>query len=83
MEMILTGNPITAQEAERAGALVSAGFIALLSFFKGLVSKVFPVDQVVAEAVKTAEQISKLSLPVVQMCKEAVNTGESGGLDCV
>ena len=55
--MVLTGNPITAQDAERAG----------------LVAKVFPADQLVQEAVKTATQIADLSLPMVMMCKEAVN----------
>jgi enoyl-CoA hydratase len=58
MEMVLTGEQISAQEAEKAG----------------LVSKVFPVEKVVDEAVKTAELIASYSLPVVQMCKEAVNT---------
>jgi len=57
MEMVLTGNPITADEAERAG----------------LVSKVLPAEKVVEEAIKTAQHIANLSLPVVQMCKEAVN----------
>lgn len=58
MEMILTGNRINAQEAEKAG----------------LVSKVFPVDQVVDEAIKTAEQIAGFSKLTVGMCKEAVNS---------
>ncbi|XP_071107446.1 enoyl-CoA hydratase, mitochondrial-like isoform X2 [Haliotis cracherodii] len=57
MEMVLTGNMMSAQEAEQAG----------------LVSKVFPPDQLVAEAVKTAEKISGFSKIIVGMCKEAVN----------
>ncbi|ORX84406.1 ClpP/crotonase [Basidiobolus meristosporus CBS 931.73] len=58
MEMLLTGTwMMNAEEAERAG----------------LVSKVFPVDQVVNEAVKTAEIIASYSQPMVQMAKEAVN----------
>jgi hypothetical protein len=40
------------------------------------VSKVFPAESVVEEAIKLGHQISKLSLPVVQMCKEAVNNGK-------
>ncbi|XP_013094999.2 enoyl-CoA hydratase, mitochondrial-like isoform X2 [Biomphalaria glabrata] len=59
MEMVLTGNRISAQEAEKAG----------------LVSKVFPPDQVVGEALKTAEKIASFSKTIVAMCKEAVNTG--------
>ncbi|KAG0222721.1 putative enoyl-CoA hydratase, mitochondrial [Actinomortierella wolfii] len=58
MEMCLTGSwNLTADEAERSG----------------LVSKVFPADQVVDEAIKTAEKIASLSQPVVQMCKDAIN----------
>ena len=64
MEMILTGDPITAQEAEKAG----------------LVSKVFPPDQLVNEAVKLAEKISKLSKLTVAMAKEAVNTSNEVSL---
>ena len=41
----------------------------------GLVSKVFPVDQLVDEAVKTAEKISSYSKIATAMCKEAVNAG--------
>ncbi|KAF9963310.1 putative enoyl-CoA hydratase, mitochondrial [Mortierella alpina] len=58
MEMCLTGSVnLTAEEAERAG----------------LVSKVLPADQVVDEAVKTAEKIANLSQPMVQMVKDAIN----------
>jgi len=65
MEMILTGNRITAAEAEKAG----------------LVSKVLPVDQLVDETVKTAEKISGYSKTIVAMCKEAVNAGYNMTLD--
>ncbi|XP_012937340.1 enoyl-CoA hydratase, mitochondrial [Aplysia californica] len=59
MEMVLTGNRISAAEAEKAG----------------LVSKVVPVDQLVDETVKTAEKIASYSKTIVAMCKEAVNAG--------
>ncbi|XP_060068590.1 enoyl-CoA hydratase, mitochondrial-like [Ylistrum balloti] len=58
MEIILTGNFMSAADAEKAG----------------LVSKVLPVDQLVDEAVKTAEKISSFSKITVGMCKEAVNS---------
>jgi enoyl-CoA hydratase len=57
MEMCLTGNMITAEEAEKAG----------------LVSKILPADQLVSEAVKLAEKISSHSPLIVQLCKESVN----------
>ena len=44
-------------------------------FFLGLVSKVFPAEELVDEAIKTAAQISSLSKIAVQIAKEAVNTG--------
>ncbi|XP_074639883.1 enoyl-CoA hydratase, mitochondrial-like isoform X1 [Acropora palmata] len=59
MEMILTGDSISAAEAKNCG----------------LVSKVFPAEELVNEAVKTAEKISGLSKIAVQLAKEAVNTG--------
>jgi enoyl-CoA hydratase/carnithine racemase len=58
MELVLSGNFLTAQEAERAG----------------LVSKVFPPEKVVEEAIKLGNQISKYSKPIVKMAKEAVNS---------
>nr|XP_058941460.1 enoyl-CoA hydratase, mitochondrial-like [Pocillopora verrucosa] len=59
MEMILTGDPISAEDAQKSG----------------LVSKVFPAEELVDEAIKTAAKISSLSKIAVQIAKEAVNTG--------
>ncbi|KFD55546.1 hypothetical protein M513_03598 [Trichuris suis] len=55
-EMVLTGNRLSAKEAKEAG----------------LVSKVFPSDSVVKEAIKTAEGISKQSRIITMMAKQAV-----------
>lgn len=60
MEMVLTGDQITAQEAEKAG----------------LVARVYPVDQLVDESIKKAERICEHSKIIVQMAKEAVNACE-------
>ncbi|KAI9349056.1 ClpP/crotonase-like domain-containing protein [Obelidium mucronatum] len=57
MHLILTGDMISAQEAEQAG----------------LVAKVFPAESLVDEAVKSAAVIAGYSLPSVVMAKEAVN----------
>ena len=57
MEMCLTGRTMDAAEAERAG----------------LVSRVVPAADLVAEAMKTAETIAAMSLPIAMMTKEAVN----------
>ncbi|MGL4284911.1 MAG: enoyl-CoA hydratase [Phreatobacter sp.] len=57
MEMCLTGRLMDAAEAERVG----------------LVSRVIPAADLVAEAMKVAGQIADLSLPAVMMTKESVN----------
>ncbi|KPP63749.1 enoyl-CoA hydratase, mitochondrial-like [Scleropages formosus] len=57
MEMVLTGDRISAQEAKQSG----------------LVSKVFPIDQLVPEAVKCGEKIAAHSKIISAMAKEAVN----------
>ena len=57
MDMCLTGRMMDAAEAERSG----------------LVSRVVPAADVVAEAIKAAEKIAGFSLPAVMMTKEAVN----------
>jgi enoyl-CoA hydratase len=57
MEMCLTGRMMDAAEAERAG----------------LVSRVLPADQLLAEALKVAAAIAELSLPAVMIAKESVN----------
>jgi enoyl-CoA hydratase len=57
MEMCLTGRMMDAAEAERSG----------------LVSRVVPVAELVAEALKVAETITELSLPIVMMAKETIN----------
>ena len=42
----------------------------------GLVSKVFPVGELVDEAVKLGEKIGKFSQIAVAMCKEATNMAD-------
>ncbi|XP_076640134.1 enoyl-CoA hydratase, short chain 1 [Colletes latitarsis] len=58
MEMVLTGNQITAEEAEKSG----------------LVSRVVPADKLVAETIKMAEKIASHSQIIVAMAKESINT---------
>jgi enoyl-CoA hydratase len=57
MEMVLTGRTIGAEEAERAG----------------LVSRIVPADDLLAEALSVADTIAGMSKPVAMMAKEAVN----------
>ena len=57
MEMCLTGRMMDAAEAERSG----------------LVSRVVPVADLVNEAMKAAETIGEMSLPIVMMTKETIN----------
>ncbi|KAK5882360.1 hypothetical protein CesoFtcFv8_020954 [Champsocephalus esox] len=57
MELVLTGDKINAEVARQSG----------------LVSKVYPADQLVSEAVKCGEKIAANSKLVSAMAKEAVN----------
>nr|QBH73211.1 putative cyclohex-1-ene-1-carboxyl-CoA hydratase [Frankliniella cephalica] len=57
MEICLSGTPFSAEEAEKMG----------------LVSKIFPADKLVDEAVKLGEKISSHSPLIIALCKESVN----------
>ena len=57
MDLVLTGRMMEATEAERAS----------------LVSRVFPADQLIAEALKIAERIANLSPVAVGLAKDSVN----------
>ncbi|MBB4211061.1 short chain enoyl-CoA hydratase [Rhodothalassium salexigens DSM 2132] len=57
MDMVLTGRRIDAEEAERAG----------------LVARVVPTEELLDEALKTAETIAELSRPAVMLAKESVD----------
>ncbi len=57
MEMCLTGRMMDAAEAERSG----------------LVSRVVPAADLLAEALKAAETVASMSLPIAMMTKESVN----------
>ena len=57
MELCLTGRMFTAEEAEKMG----------------LVTRVFPADQLMDEAMATAHKISNYSQPIIQMIKECIN----------
>ncbi|NP_001229581.1 enoyl CoA hydratase, short chain, 1, mitochondrial [Strongylocentrotus purpuratus] len=58
MEMVLSGDRITAQQALQAG----------------LVSKIYPVEELLEKAIALGEKISKNSKLINSLCKEAVNT---------
>jgi enoyl-CoA hydratase len=57
MELCLTGRMMDAAEAERAN----------------LVARVVPAATLIEEAMKTAETIASMSLPIAMMTKEAIN----------
>ncbi|MFY0610985.1 MAG: enoyl-CoA hydratase [Hyphomicrobiaceae bacterium] len=57
MEMCLTGRMMDAEEAERCG----------------LVSRIVPAQELIDEAVKTAQKIADMSRPIAMMTKETVN----------
>jgi enoyl-CoA hydratase/carnithine racemase len=57
MEMCLTGRNMDAAEAERSG----------------LVSRVVPPAELMAEAMKAAQTIAEKSVPIVMMTKETIN----------
>ena len=57
MEMCLTGRMMDAVEAERAN----------------LVSRVVPAPALLSEALKTAQSIAAMSLPIAMMTKESIN----------
>lgn len=67
----------------RAAELILTGrnFSAAEALEWGLVSKVFPVDQLVNEAVKTASEIAAFSPLAVKAAKEAINEGYQLPLD--
>ncbi len=57
MDLCLTGRMMGAEEAERCG----------------LVTRVVPLDNLMEEAMKTANSIAAKSLPIAMICKESVN----------
>merc|ERR1719150_3501563 len=65
MEWVLTGDMISAADAERAG----------------LVSRVVPAGTALEEAIKVAEKIATFSTPVAQLVKECVNGAEEMSLN--
>lgn len=64
MDMVMTGRMMDANEAERAG----------------LVARVVPADQLMAEALAAAQRIAGKSMLAVMAAKEAVNRASESGL---
>lgn len=64
MDMVLTGRMMDAEEAERAG----------------LVSRVVPLEQLMPEALKAAQQIAGFGRLAVMAAKESVNRAFESGL---
>ncbi len=64
MDMCLSGRMMNAAEAEQAG----------------LVSRVFPADDLVKQALKIANKIAGFSAPIVMMTKESVNRAQETSL---
>ena len=65
MDLVLTGRIMDAAEAERSG----------------LVSRIYPADKVLDEALSTAAAIAGQSLPVLMMLKESVNRAFESSLN--
>ena len=63
-ELVLTGRTMGAEEAERSG----------------LVSRIVPAADLLAEAQRTAETIASKSLPVLYAAKEAVRAAQESSL---
>ena len=57
MDLCLTGRMMGVEEAERAG----------------LISRIVPADRLLDEAMKTAEAVAGMSLPIAMMTKESIN----------
>jgi enoyl-CoA hydratase len=64
MEMCLTGRMMDAQEAERAG----------------LVSRVVPLENLIDEAMRVADFIASMSLPIAMQIKDCINTAQASTL---
>lgn len=64
MEMCLTGRMMGAEEAERSG----------------LAARVVPAADLLSEALKTAETIASMSLPIAMMTKETINRADEMSL---
>lgn len=65
MDLCLTGRFMDAEEAERCG----------------LVSRIYPAERVLEEALATAKQIAQYSQPVLMMLKESVNRAYESSLN--